>query len=308
MNAPLAGLATVALLCGVLLVAWGVVPRVRSTSTASSTGLWMTVDSWWRRRTRRQRIQLAAAIGAGLLVFALTGWVLALVALPVLVLGIPALLAEPGNREIDTLEALDRWVRALATSLPTGKSITDAMRSTAHQAPELLAGPVQVMVARMDARWTTREALFALADDLDSIHADAVVAALVLAAQRGGTGATATLNELADTIQARLRALREIEAERSKPRVVVRQVTLISLVALSAAVVLQPEFFAPYGTPVGQLILVLQLTVYCLSLLALRRMTIPRRRDRILRRTAPRPIREGGSAPSQAAEPEVRHA
>ena len=97
-------------------------------------------------------------------------------------------------------------------------------------------------------------------------------------------GASATLAELADTIQARLAALREVEAERAKPRVVVRQVTAITLVALGAALLLQPGFFAPYRSPIGQLVMVAQVLTYVLSLLALRRMTIPRRRERILQR------------------------
>ncbi|GAA1390727.1 type II secretion system F family protein [Luteococcus peritonei] len=245
------------------------------------------MDKWWKGLSRARRLRVAGVMAVALLVFLVTGWGFALLAVPAVAFGVPALLAEPGNRELDTLEALDRWLRAMATTLPTGKSVVDAMRSSARQAPDLLAGPLQVMVARMDARWSTREALLALAEDLDSSHADAVVAALVLASQRGGAGTAATLGELADTIQARLRALREIEAERAKPRVVVRQVTLITLMALSAALLLQPGFFTPYTTPVGQVVAALLALAYVLSLWALRRMTVPRRRERILQRRSP---------------------
>ena len=110
-----------------------------------------------------------------------------------------------------------------------------------------------------------------------------MLAALSLAADRGGTGATATLNALADSIQDRLKAQREIETERAKPRIVVRQVTLITLVVLGLALTFGREFFAPYGTPVGQVILLCLLALYVASLVMLRRMTLPRRRERILR-------------------------
>ena len=295
MNPMIAGLAAASLLVGLVLIGDGLMARPRRSSTDRSTGLWTTVEKWWTSRSRSQRIQCVAGLVVGLLAFVATGWIVMLLAIPVIVVGLPALLGEPGNRDVEILEALDRWVRSLAASLPTGKSIIDAMRATAGQAPSLLQRPLRVMIARLDARWTTREALLALADDLDCPDADAVVAALVLAAERGGVGATATLEELADSVQTRLRALREIEAERAKPRVVVRQVTLISLVVLTLAVATEAGFFAPYRSPFGQVVLVGLVASYFLSLLVMRRMTIPRRRDRILgQRPTAQPSTGGG--------------
>ena len=84
-------------------------------------------------------------------------------------------------------------------------------------------------------------------------------------------------------IQERLRALREIEAERAKPRVVVRQVSVISGITLAAFVLLSPGFFAPYGTPLGQVILAILLALYVLAVWTMRRMTLARSRERILR-------------------------
>ena len=126
------------------------------------------------------------------------------------------------------------------------------------------------------------EVLLALADSLDSADADAVVASLVLAVRRGGTGATVTLSALADSLQDRLRALREIESERAKPRIVVRQVTIITSVVMGAAMLLGRDFFAPYSTPLGQVILAALIAAYAGSIAMLRRMTVPRRRARIL--------------------------
>lgn len=239
---------------------------------------------------RRRDVLLLIGILGGVVAFALSGWLLALVVVPVTVVGLPVLLASPGNRDVELLEALDRWVRSLASTLPTGKSITDAIRTSRRTAPPLLADQVNLMVARLDDRWTSRDALLAYADALDSPDADAVVAALVLASHRGGLGATATLTELSESIQDRLRALREIETERSKPRIVVRQITLITVVVLGVALVVARGFFAPYGTPVGQAILAVLLAIYIGSLVMLRRMTSPRRRERILVR-AEQPVR-----------------
>ena len=69
-------------------------------------------------------------------------------------------------------------------------------------APALIADEVEVLVLRLNSRWETRVALQRFADGLDSPDTDAVVAALMLAAGRGAAGASATLNALAESIQA----------------------------------------------------------------------------------------------------------
>ncbi|HOB04041.1 MAG TPA: type II secretion system F family protein [Propionibacteriaceae bacterium] len=233
-------------------------------------------------QARRATLRTAAAIVAGIVLFALTGWPLMLVLAPAAALGIPLLLAAPTNREVDLLVALDRWVRSLAATIPTGRSVTESVRLSVRQAPDLLKEPLSITLLRMDDRWSTPDALRALADDLASPDADAVIAALILAAERGGTGATTTLNALAESIQDRLRALREIETERAKPRIVVRQVTIITLVFLTGSLLLGRAFFEPYGTPLGQVILAALIAIYVGSLVMLRRMTLPRERERIL--------------------------
>ena len=209
-----------------------------------------------------------------------------IVIVPTAVFGLPVLLSTPVNRDAELLEALDRWVRNLAALLPTGRSITDAIRVSARKAPDPLGPELRLLVARLDDRWTIEQALTAMADALNSADADAVLAALMLAAERGGTGATATLNALADTIQDRLRALREIETERAKPRIVVRQVTIFTVAALGLALVFGGSFFAPFASLPGQALLSGLVVAYLGSLLFLRRMALPRPRQRILRRAA----------------------
>lgn len=235
------------------------------------------------RSGRRRAAWLGVGLGLGLVGAYLTGWPLMIVIVPVTIVVMPILLGQAGNHDIDMLQALDRWVRGLLAILPTGRSIADAIRVSARQAPDQLAGPLRLLISRLDDRWPIRQALLAMTDDLDSPDADAVLAALALAAERGGTGAGVTMAALADTIQERLKALREIETERAKPRIVVRQVTAITATVLAAALLFGRSFFAPYGTPEGQLILAALLGIYVGSLVMLRRMTLPRRRERVVR-------------------------
>ena len=273
-----------AALCGALLLG-GIVAVLRAFNSRprspapSSTGLWTRlVDG----RGATQWGRLLASVVAGIVAAAITGWPLLVLLVPAVAFALPVLLAAPPDRDLDLLQAIDRWVRTLGSLLPTGRSIADAIRVSVKQAPALIAPNLRLLAARLDDRWTIEQALRALADELDSPDTDAVLAALALAAQRGGTGAGITLAALADNLQDRLRALREISTERAKPRFVVRQVTLITTVVLGAALLFGGDFFAPFGTPVGQALLAVLVVTYLGSLLFLRRMTLPRPRQRIL--------------------------
>jgi tight adherence protein B len=273
-----------AALCGALLLG-GVVAVLRSfnspprASSRLSTGLWTKlVDG----RARKQWGRLLAAVAGGIVAAVITGWPLLVLLVPAVTFALPVLLAAPPDRELELLQAIDRWVRTLGSLLPTGRSIADAIRVSIKQAPALIAPNLRLLAARLDDRWTIEQGLRALADELDSPDADAVLASLALAAQRGGTGAGVTLAALADNLQDRLRALREIGTERAKPRFVVRQVTLITTVVLGAALLFGGDFFAPFGTPFGQVLLAVLVLAYLGSLLFLRRMTLPRPRQRIL--------------------------
>ena len=231
---------------------------------------------------RRRDLTLAISGAAGFVLAAASGWLVALPLVPALALGLPRLLALPKPRDVEIMEALDRWVRSLAAALTTGKSIADAIRISRRTAPPLLRDELNLLVARLNNRWDTRDALLRFADALDSPDADAVIAALILASRRGAGGASATLQALADSLQDQLKGRRLIETERSKPYVVVRQVTLISMVTLALVLIVSPGFFAPYRTPLGQVILSVLLTAYLGSLVLMRLKARPRPRERIL--------------------------
>jgi tight adherence protein B len=259
---------------GLVGIGYGLQRRVRPTARRTES-----ISESWSRITRRspgprgrQRdMILLGSVIIGLALALLTGWLILIVVLPMLSLGLPYLLILPKQRDIELLEALDRWVRSLAATLATGKSITDAIRISRRTAPPLLVQEINVLVTRLNNRWETRDALMRLADAIDSPDADSVVAALILASSRGANGASVTLQALADSIQAQLKGRRAIEVERSKPYVVVRQVTVISLSTLVLVFVLSPDFFAPYRTPLGQTLLAALLIIYVASLLLMRR-------------------------------------
>jgi tight adherence protein B len=270
---------------GLLGIVYGLRRQIRPASQRTES-----IQQWWARVTRRPQgsrgrqrdliLLLSMIIGCLLAMF--TGWLILIAVLPLLALGLPYLLILPKPRDIQLLEALDRWVRSLAVTLGTGKSITDAIRISRRTAPPLLADEINLLVTRLNNRWETRDALMRFADAIDSPDVDGVVAALILASSRGANGASVTLQALADSIQAQLKGRRVIEVERSKPYVVVRQVTVISLSTLVLVFLLSPNFFAPYRTPLGQTLLSALLIIYLASLLLMRRKAHQPDRPRIL--------------------------
>lgn len=266
---------------GACLVALGLRHHTRL-STESSTTLWTSVARWWTSLSPRSRWWLLSSVAIGVAVAVVFNWPLGIVLVPALLILLPLLLSPPQQREIEILSGLDRWVRLISTSLASGKSIRDAIFTTRGQVPPVLREPVSRLCTRLDQRWTVRDALFGMADELSSADTDAVVAAMAVAAARGA-GSRATLEALSDSIQARLRALREIASERAKPRVVAIQVTIITLVVLPGIGLVNPGFFMPYTTPLGQLIAAALTLAYLGCLVMLRRRMVPPPAPRFLR-------------------------
>lgn len=293
MTAEIAAVAGLLLSGGLVLVIAGASRRWHPSARTKRAG---AASTWARlsrrppgRRGRRRDLILLGSTLIGVVVAALSGWLVAIVVAPLLALGLPYLLSLPEARDVQLLEALDRWVRGLAATLSTGRSVTDAIRMSRRTAPPVIAQEVGMLVSRLDNRRDTHEALQRFADDLDSADADPVVAALMLASDRGAVGASTTLHELAESIQDQLKGRRLVETERSKPYVVVRQVTVITMVTLVGVFVLSPGFFAAYRTPLGQLVLSVLIVAYIGSLVLLRRRAKQAPRDRIL-------VRAGGMA------------
>lgn len=285
MTSILAITAGLLIIGGLLGIVYGLRRQIRPASQRTES-----IQQWWARVTRRPQgsrgrqrdLILLLSMIIGCLLAMLTGWLILIAVLPLLALGLPYLLILPKPRDIQLLEALDRWVRSLAVTLGTGKSITDAIRISRRTAPPLLADEINLLVTRLNNRWETRDALMRFADAIDSPEVDGVIAALILASSRGANGASVTLQALADSIQAQLKGRRVIEVERSKPYVVVRQVTVISLSTLVLVFLLSPNFFAPYRTPLGQTLLSALLIIYLASLLLMRRKAHQPDRPRIL--------------------------
>ena len=306
MTALIAALAAAALLGGILLIVAGLrpvpetelaarppSPRVLRLRAALSGALVEGPDA------RRRRLQLLLAVGGGMLAFGLTGLAVMVLAIPVAVLGLPKLLGTPASAaDVERLEALEEWTRNLAGVLAVGVSLEQAIQASLRSAPQPIRPQVQTLVARLATRWPTDAALRAFAHDLDDATGDLVAASLILSAKRRGAGLVAVLDGLAASVAEDVRARRQIEADRAKPRSTARSITFITLGVL-ALLALNRSYVEPYTSPLGQALLAVLLTAYVATLLWMRQMTSGKPTPRFLTAT-PAP---GSAAPVQAVVP-----
>lgn len=228
--------------------------------------------SRWSRVPRRTWIVLAVGVLAGVCTWLLTGWLVAVVAIPVAAVGLPLLLSDGGaSTQITRLEAMEEWTRSLAGVLTVGVGLEQALGATLRSVPTAIAPEVRRLVARLRARWNTEEALRAFADELDDATGDLVAANLILGARRRGAGLASVLQALAESVAADVRARRQIEADRAKPRATARWVTIISAGVL-IVFTFSGQYVEPYSTPIGQVVLVALVTAYVAVLLWMKRM------------------------------------
>ena len=234
--------------------------------------------------TPRTRVLLAASSVAGLSVALVTGWFAAALVLPAAVVGLPYLLGDPPTAAtIRRLEAMEEWTRNLAGVLASGVGLEQALTATLRSTPAPIKPEVAALVARLRARWDTEPALRAFAEDLDDATADLIVANLVLAAHRRNRSLAGALQGVAESVGEDVASRRKVEAGRAKPRGSARLVTLFSAGVL-AWLAFTGDYVAPYGSPLGQAILLVLLTAYAAGLVWMRRMTQGKGPPRILGR------------------------
>lgn len=244
-----------------------------------------TVTKRWRTISRTTRICAGAGLGVGLLVAVLTGWLIAVVAFPALAIILPTLLtAGDAQHQIRRLQAMEEWTRSMSDVLTVGVGIEQAIIVTAQSTPEAIKQEVNALAARLHARSSTAAAIRAFADDMNDETADLIAANLLLGTSRRGAGLSVVLKSLAESVAADVRARRQVEADRAKPRTTARWVTIITIAVLSL-LFLNGGYVAPYGTPLGQAILGVLLAAYLLILIWMKRMTLTKPMPRFIGQT-----------------------
>ena len=275
-------IAVMAALLGVLVIVLGTTRVDDNAAGRPPSRLQGSFNAWRGQFTRRRQLIALGGLAGGVALWLISGWFIALIAVPAAAIGIPLLLGrgtEPAN--IERLEAIEQWTRSLSGLIIAGAGLEQAMIQSLTSTPAPIQEQVTRLVARINARWQTHDALQAFADDLADPTGDLVVAHLKLASSERGPGLANSLEDLAADVFDEVKARRQIEADRAKPRQNVRLITYITLGVL-ALIPFGGQFFAPYGSPLGQLLLAVWLVVYVGVLVWLKSFSSGRPTPRIL--------------------------
>lgn len=265
MNTPslLAGLGASAVLSGVGCVVMGLIGR-KTDDPVRPPSRWLSL----RRALIARRRVIVIAIAASIAVLGLTGWPVAACVTGVAVLSLPRVVTgRIAAQQIRKLEALELWTRRLADLLVAGRALEQALeQSAARNVPPTIAGAVNSLSRRLHvARMPTEQALRLFADELNDPVSDRIAATLILVARRRGKGASAVLHQLAQLVAKDVTDRREVEAARAEHRTTVRWIIGI-LVTFSAIAVIQRSYVAPFGTPIGQVVLAVVAAFYGVAL------------------------------------------
>jgi tight adherence protein B len=259
-----------------LLIAGGVVGAV-----GAARGVQFLPHSTSRRGARaRLRITPTrlVAVAAGMAVLLLTGWPVAAIAAAAAVVFMPRVLGggTAAKRMIATSEALADWTRRLADLISSGAagSTRDALRRSMSSVPPPIAGEVHRLVHRMGPQGTER-ALRQFAREVDDPAAEKIAGVLILRERNGGPGLAGVLTGLAEDLDDRSRMVREVEAERAKPRANMRTIVIVTGVLIVGMLLFARTFLSSYSTVFGQVMLAVVAAVFAIALRWMRRLSDP---------------------------------
>ncbi len=246
-----------------------------------------------RRRPHHSPLLVVGGAAAGVLTLLLTRWPVAAVGIGLGVWFVPQVVGggKQSQEVMAKAEAVASWTRRLADLLASGAagSLDMALRRSAISAPAAIAPQVQALASRMDILGTEL-ALRRFAVEVDDVSAERVAAALILRTRHGGRGLPEVLTGVATDLDERVRMVREIEAERAKPRANARMIVLLTLSLIVVMLLFSRDFLQPYSTTVGQVCMVLVVLVFGIALRWIRHLCQPVIPPRLLTDPSPQAL------------------
>lgn len=224
------------------------------------------------RLSRATQRRVLIGIVVGLVALLVSGWpVLGLTAAVAIIL-LPRLSsARAARRRTVVLEGLEQWARRLSDLLSASRGLEDALEVSARSAPPVIAAAVTALARGLAARTGSDAALRAFADEIDDPAGDRIVAALIIATGRRGGAVGEVLRTLAEQLARDVASRRDIDADRAEHRTTLKWIVGI-VIAFTVFCVLNRSFSAPFGTPLGELVLAVIAVLYIVGLSWLARL------------------------------------
>jgi len=230
-----------------------------------------TVWSGWKghalptRSKPSRRLPLFAAVGAAVLVAAMSGWLMPSIVVGALV-GWMVNSATRRHQRVDLgverTEALAAWVENVRDVLQSGNQPVGAIGATTETCPPSIRPHVRSLFARLSAGQPAEVAFRRFADDMDEPLADLVAVGLLIAVSRGAETED-VLSALAAQARHQADRRRIVEAERAPMRREVWMVSLVMCVLLAGVFVFaRSSYLDAYDGASGQFFLAAVLIGY----------------------------------------------
>lgn len=223
------------------------------------------------RTTVRRRLQTGdanlrrAAIGlaVGLLVVAVTGWPVGGLLAGASAIALPQLLGGRSSREasVARTEAVASWTELIRDSIAAASGLEEAIIATGPIAPAAIRREVGVLVSRL-RHMTLPDALAVFGDDVHHPSADLVVAALTIAARMEASDLSGLLSRLADSIRGEARMRIRVEVGRARVRTAAKIIVGVVAATVILLAGLNREYLEPYGTALGQVVLLVVSAIF----------------------------------------------
>jgi tight adherence protein B len=241
-----------------------------------------------RRPVRLDADRLAVRCGLALVGIVLamwaTGWAVVMAAFGLVGWMVPSFvgLRASRRRQLARSEAVAVWAEMLRDLLVSNAGLHEAIGKSSRVAPAAIRDEVKALYVRAQ-RGDLSSALSRFADEMDDAIADTVVTALQIADQRAVSDLGAMLAAVAtstrDTVAMQLR----INAARARTYRTAQLIAGIVAFFVLLLVATNPDYMAPFGTVVGQLVLAAVGGLVGVSIWAMVVLSRPARAPRLLR-------------------------
>lgn len=216
-----------------------------------------TGTSRWHALVRGPGVRRGAVAAAvGLLVLTVTGWPVGGLLAAGAALVAPRLLGERGAREasIARTEAVATWTELIRDSMAAASGLEEAIVATGPIAPAALRREVALLVTRL-RHSPLPDALAAFGDDVRHPSADLVVAALTIAARMEASDLSSLLSRLAESIRGDARMRIRVDVGRARVRTATKVIVGVVAATIVLLAGLNRDYLEPYGTALGQVVL-----------------------------------------------------
>jgi len=200
-----------------------------------------------------------AAVAGGVLVVAVTGWLVGGVLAAAGVVTLPRLLGRDRHAaaRVARVEAVASWTEMLRDTLAAAAGLEQTILATAGTAPAALRGEIRGLAARLERGERLPAALRVFAEQVADPTADLVVSALVLAAEHQARQLADLLGELAREAREQVAMRLRVDAGRARTRTSVRVIVGTTLAFAAGLIILNRPYLHPYDSAGGQLVLLL---------------------------------------------------